>query len=257
MAPSISRGLPLVLGAFLLVATLFTAYTATNAQADHMPADKVAAAGSTIDRLDDATPILQETMKVSSPSDLILSVTLECAILTALDTEGNPNPGAEDTDSTEGTVEVWVTIDGRTVPVATDDATQDGRVVFCNRAYERTVEDMEDDPDGIDSERDFIRTRAANAFNWLAIDTGSFYDDPANGNNILDIEVWASYTDTTPGLGRCDQTTADPAFATCSEAFVGQRTLIVEPTKLSIHEQVTPVEGDTTPEKQTGKPDRP
>lgn len=234
----------MVLGALLLVSVIFTAYTAQQAIGGHMPADKVAAAGSTIDTIEDATPILQDTMKVSSPSDLILSVTAECSILTALSTQGSDVADSQETDSAEGKIEIWVTIDGRPVPVASDDADQDGRVVFCNQAYQRTVQDTESSDDGHDSERDFIRTRHANAFNWLAIDTGTVYDDPSNGNNILNIQVWARYMDSTAGAGRCRQDTAQPAFATCSEAIVGQRTLIVEPTKLSIHEEVGAVESD-------------
>lgn len=250
MASSLARKLPTIIGALLLAATLFTAYTATMAQADHMPADKVAAAGSTIDRLDDVTPILEETMRVSSPTDLILSVTLECSILTALDTAGSINKGTSETDTAEGKVEIWVTIDGREVPVATAlsgaaSERADGRVVFCNRAYQRTVQDVEDPQDGYDSERDFIRTRNANAFSWLAIDTGNVYD--VDNDNILDIKVWADYTGVALSpTNQCVEDTTNPTtFETCSEAFVGQRTLIVEPTKLSIHEQVTPVEGDT------------
>lgn len=254
LASSLTRKIPTILGALLLAATLFTAYTATMAQADHMPADKVAAAGTTIERLENtAEPILQETMKVSSPTDLILSVTAECSILTALDTEGSTADNAQDTESTEGTVEIWVTIDGTIVPVASTAAgapaeRPDGKVVFCNRAYERTIQDVESSNDGYDSERDFIRTRTANAFNWMAINSGTYYDE--GNDNILNIAVWATYTDSTPAGERCSEATADPAaFMTCSEAFVGQRTLIVEPTKLSVHEQVTPVEGDSSPAK--------
>ena len=251
LASSLARRLPMVLGALLLVAPVFTAYTAQQATATHMPADKVAAAGSSIDQISDATPILSDTMKVSSPSDLILSVTAECSILTALSTEGTSAAGAApETDNSEGKVEIWVTIDGTTVPVSTADLdpvadgvqTDDGHAVFCNREYERSVANAEDDDDGFDSERDYIRTRTANAFNWLAIDTGTAYDSPTNGNNILDIVVYADFTHT-PVQCTTDDTTS-PDFVTCSDAFVGARTLIVEPTKLSIHEQVTPTESD-------------
>jgi hypothetical protein len=219
------------LGALLLAAILFTAYTATNATASHEPANKAGAAGSDIDAIGEDQVILSETMKVSSPEDLIIQVTAECSILTAL-TTNNDNP----TSTAFGAVRLRVEVDGREVPVglnesgaseddAADDDDEIGEVTFCNRAYSRTVTDGEDPADGIDEEDDYIRTRTANAFNWLALDTGVLYDDPANGNNILTIELIADY----------DTDTAGEAIA---EAFVGSRTMIIEPSRVSIHEQV-------------------
>ncbi|HEX2195810.1 MAG TPA: hypothetical protein VHJ76_02695, partial [Actinomycetota bacterium] len=126
----------------------------------------------------------------------------------------------------------------RPVPVATDetagsedDAADDdndvGEVTFCNRAYSRTVVDEENPTDGIDEESDFIRTRTANAFNWFAINVGDAYDNPANGNNILDIAVVADY----------DTSTAGEAIA---DAFVGSRTLIIEPVHSQNDQVVAP-----------------
>lgn len=231
MASSFARKVPTIVGALLLAAVLFTAYTATSATANHEPANKAGAAGSDIDAVGEDQVILSETMKVSSPEDLIIQVTAECSILTAL-TTNNDNP----TSTAFGSVRLRVEVDGRPVPVALnesngseDDADDDdneiGEVTFCNRAYSRTVTDGEDPADGIDEEDDYIRTRTANAFNWLALDTGVVYDDPANGNNILTIKLIADY----------DTDTAGEAIA---EAFVGSRTMIIEPIRVSIHEQV-------------------
>ena len=226
---------PLV--AVLLAATLFVAYTAFNtANASHEPANKGAAAGSDVDTVGQDELLLSETMKVSSPEDLIVSVTAECSILTAL-TTNNDNP----TSTAFGAVRLRVEIDGREVPVsaadgaggqddADDDDNEIGEVTFCNRAYSRTVTDEEDAPDGQDEEDDYIRTRTANAFNWIALDTGVIYDSPVNGNNILTVELFADY----------DTDTAGEALA---EAFVGSRTMVIEPIRLSIHEQVEPQGG--------------
>jgi hypothetical protein len=178
------------------------------------PADKFAVAGSTIDELDDAQPILSERMKVSSPADLVLQLTAECSIITELTTGGD----APDSSSAFGQVEVWVTLDGTPVPVAND-----------GRAYGRSVEDTEGDGD-VDKEDDYIRTRTANAFNWIALNTGSTYDSLTNGNNIIDIVVWADYT------------TEEEGEALAS-AFVGQRTLVAEPTHLAVGENVAPQGG--------------
>lgn len=132
-----------------------------------------------------------------------------------------------------------IEIGGTPVPVATDetaisedDAADDdneiGEVTFCNRTYHRTVTDGESD--GLDEEHDFIRTRNANAFNWVATDVGRVYDDAANGNNIVEIKVFADY----------DTNEVGDAVA---DAFVGSRTLVAEPTNLSVHEQVDPQGG--------------
>ena len=80
--------------------------------------------------------------------------------------------------------ELFITLDGTRVPVSLDDTEENeqgetddiGKVVFCNRAYQRTVTDAEENEgvggneggDGFDDEDDFIRTRTANAFNWMA-----------------------------------------------------------------------------------------
>ena len=222
--------------AALLVVSLVGVKTA---EATHTPANKAAAAGSDIDEISDAEPILSETFRVSSPEDIIIQVTSECSILTAL-TTNNDSANAY----AFGSVRLWVEIDGKRVPVSTDDTGEDaddevvdagdpsdiGEVTFCNRAYERTVTDEEDPLDGIDEESDYIRTRTANGFNWLALDTGSFYDDvELNGNNIITVELWADYDVAT-----------DPATHAQAEAFVGSRTMIIEPTKVSNHEQVAP-----------------
>lgn len=231
MLKSWSRQAPAMLVGLLMVGALFAAPVAS---ADHEPANKFAAAGSDIDQIEDAEPILTERMKISSPFDLVLSASAECSILTQLVTN-NDTP----TSTAFGSVRLWIEIDGRRVPVATDDTAEDtddevvddgdpsdiGEVTFCNRAYSRTETDGEDPADGIDQEADYIRTRAANAFNWVATDVGFIYDDPGNGNNIIDIELWADY----------DVSEAGNAVA---DAFVGTRTLIAEPTNLSVHEQV-------------------
>jgi hypothetical protein len=220
---------PLV--AMLLAATVFMAYS-TVATATHQPADKVQASGSDLEHVEDDTVVLAERMRVSSPSDLIIQVTAECSILTAL-TTNNDNPSS----TAAGSVRFHVEVDGVPVPVALDegigqdDADDDdnevGEVTFCNRAYSRTVVDEEDPADGIDEESDYIRTRTANAFNWFAINTGEVYDNPANGNNILDIAVIADY----------DTSTAGEAIA---DAFVGSRTLIIEPVHSQNDQVVAP-----------------
>ena len=249
------------------------------AQADHEPANKVAAAGSDVDHVTDDSVILSERVRVSSSHDLILSTTAECSILTSLLTDDNAVGDEEQPPGTDafsfGSVRLQILIDGKPVPVASseaasatsgddgaDDDDEIGEVTFCNRAYQRTVTDTEENEggtnpngDGVDRQDDFIRTRTANGFNWLALDVGFNYDEACassesadedcqaivtNGNNIVQIDVVADY-DVEPAACE-EQDTADNADAplgrTCADAFVGSRTLIVEPTNASVHEMV-------------------
>lgn len=214
---------------FFSALLVVAAYVVVNqpSPATHQPADKVVASGSVLEKFDsDDQPVelLSGTLRTSKPTDLMLQVSLECSILTKLVTGPSTTPGATDTATAQGRVEVWVEIDPAgpavpyTVPVTSDsngdgtfDDPDDGEVVFCNRIYSRTVTDGEDEKDGLDEESDFIRTRNANAFNWLALDLGS---------GIRTITVRARLTIATFG----DAT---------AEALVGKRTLIVEPAKLA------------------------
>ena len=235
MASSIARKIPMVMGAMLLAATLFTAYTAQGANASHEPANKAGAAGSDIDAIgQDGQVILSETMRVSSPEDAIISVSAECAILTQVTTNNSQ------LDSRAfGSVRLWIEIDGNRVPVAAvegngEDDTEDtddngvGEVTFCNRAHQRTVSNGENTNDGVDNDRDYLRTRSANAFNWVAFDLGTAYD--TGNDNVIVVELWADYDAATTPTGANTGNLAD--------AFVGSRTMIIEPTKVSNHEIV-------------------
>jgi hypothetical protein len=208
-------------------------------------ADKASAAASDLDTIGDASEVvLEQNMKVSSTSDLILQTTAECSILTSLMTEGGPDAETE-SDGAFGQVEMWITIDEERVPVSTDDG-GDGEVVFCNRAYQRTVTDNEDPLDGLDSEDDFIRTRSANGFNWMAFDVGKEYDKPGipagDENNNVKLELHARYTKQPQECPtrEADDAIGEPYTLTCADAFVGSRTLIVEAVHAINNEQADP-----------------
>lgn len=272
------RGSHLVWAAVVvLLAAMFITRT-DPAGAHHEPANKVVAAGSDLDEIggNDRVLLLSETMRVSTTIDLMLHVSAECSILTSLNTAGGPNEESE-SDFAFGQVKVYIEIDGKRVPVSTDDTVADssdpgedrGRVVFCNRAYQRTVTDREENEnlltgnqngDGIDEEDDFIRTRTANAFTWIALDAGDDflggpdrgYDNPSfpagTGNNIVQVDVYAEYDRQTSGTPANSSTPQCPAVQpdnsstplgqTCAEAFVGSRTLIIDADIASVHERV-------------------
>lgn len=217
-----------VAAAAVLGAALF-AVVSPKADAGHEPANKLAAAGSETEVFapGQTLPILEETIKVNTNHELILQLTAECDILTEL-TTGGPGENANSAGAF-GQVRTWITLDGTVVPVSSDDETETGKIVLCNRAHNKTITDTEDAPDGTDTEEDMTRTRQANGFNWLALNVGRTFDDPANGNNVIDVVVYAEFTETTVNRG-------------VAEARVGHRTLIVEPDNASVHESVDPAD---------------
>lgn len=178
------------------------------AGATHSPADKVAVAGSTLEVMtapiaEGATSerhtLLAGSLRTSSPTDLILQVTAECALLTDVTNVGN-----SDSQST-AQVKIWIEIDEQPVGVTGGD---NGEVVFCNRAFRVVITDLDDEDATF---QHFLRTRAANAFNWITLNVGS---------GIHSIAVLAQLEATVTGAGM-------------AQAIVGKRTLVVEPTKLA------------------------
>ena len=239
------------LAGFIAAALAVALLAGPSAQAQNpMGANKTAAIGNTVDEIELANTdiVLREQLRVSSPADFIINLSAECAIITQLIT-GATNGNGDTTSSAtvEGTVELWVEIDGKPVPVAGDPNGNgdDGDVVFCNESRGRKVTDDEDAMDGQDEIADYNSARQANAFQWLATNVGFAYDDVAlNGQNIIDVTVHARFTDT-DGTD-CDALAIGEASTftqTCSNAFVGKRTLIVEHTKATVIEQTASSNG--------------
>lgn len=192
----------LAVAAALALAAAFVAPSLLDsARATHQPANKASVAGSTVEILGagEAVALLTSTLKTSAPTDLLLSVTLECSILTEVTTVGN------DMQEAFGRVEVWVEIDGVPVGVTSGD---DGHVVFCDRVHQQETSLFDDDDATI---RSYLETRTANAFNWASLNVGS---------GVHTIEV----------KGLLTETMTDGAAA---KAGIGKRTLVVEPTKLA------------------------
>lgn len=231
-----------VLGGFVVLAALILAYVMYKpAIATHTPADKVVAAGDNITPISAGTEVelLEGKLRSSKPSDLMIHVTYECSILTKLSTAQSGVP-----ENAQGTIRSWVEIDNdtnndagdttlRIVPIkSVSNPPQDGStpnsgnkaddgVTFCNRTYERRITDTEDEPDGIDTETDFIDTKNANAFNWLLLNAGS-------GIHFVRLKADLTFAPTTATCAP-QTTTAE----TCAKGFVGHRTMIVEPAKLA------------------------
>jgi hypothetical protein len=207
------RTLALISGTALVLSFLafLIASAGDRATATHQPADKVIASGSKVEVFspDQEVTLLKGTIRSSSTSDLMLHVTAECSLTTNVTTVGN------DDQSAEGKVEVWVEIDGKPVGInnigtstTTSEAKDDGKAVFCNRAYHRKTSMFDDTNATIET---FFRTQDANGFNWVALNVG---------NGIHTVEVKANLTETATNNAT-------------AKAAVGDRTMIVEPAKLA------------------------
>lgn len=212
----LSRARVLAAGAVAL--TLTAGYLSQGTFAAGIPANKVAASGSELEVIgaNDVRLLLSETVKINNPTDLIVSASAECSIITDVKTTG------QEVAEAVGRVTIWVTIDGRPVPVSKEDSAK-GRVVFCDRVHRQEVDFTSDGDDDSDFVRTYLNTRTANSFEWLALNVGTEY--PGTQNNVHKIEMWAQFTTNTVG----------EAFA---EAAVGNRTLVLEPVKAARGEQV-------------------
>lgn len=199
------------------------------AQSNAQPANKVMAAGAkqTVVAPGSNVVLMSGTMKTSKPTDLMLQVAAECTILTGL-TTNNANP----TSNAQSRVRVWVEVDDKIVSLNqvssppqdpedpnTNNGNDSDKVTFCDREYQRSVTDSENPLDGQDTESDYIRTKSAHGFNWVQMNVGS---------GVHKIEVVADLETATTGNAQ-------------AEAIVGNRSLIVEPTKMANNAVIGPV----------------
>ena len=219
------------------------------AGANHQPADKVVAQANKVAVFseemsgENGVTILDSTFKTSGPTDLMVHVTLECSILTRVVTPGDPEEGATSTGEAAGRIRVWLEFDGKRVdlnqvsmnpqpndpPEIGDDS---DKVTFCNRHNRNTLTDAEDPMDGVDEMEVYLNTKNANAFNWVILNTGGWGGTDA-GHNIHELVVKAQFDEADPN-GTVITANAESE----ASGFVGNRTLIVEPTKMSNHASV-------------------
>jgi len=202
-------------GAMTLAGTVVFAHqghalTTSSASSTNLPADKVTTTGSTLQSVPNAsdTTLLSTRVKTSTPEDLLLQVTLECSILTSVTTTGTS------TSSASGAVDVWVTVDGKRVPVdhTVSTSTTNSTVTFCRRDATQTFTDGDSSETGSDTLTEYLNTKDANGFNWVNFDTGG-------AGQIHTVAVHATLTTSTSGTAN-------------ATGYVGNRTLTVFPTKL-------------------------
>lgn len=218
--------------ALLALALAFT-LTSNAAEANHQPADKVAASANINDiefiEEGQTEELLSETFRTSTTTDLLVQVSSECSILTTVTTVGNEKEAARGqlryfaTISTDGGEPRVIGVQNTSEHTTSGSNADDGKVVFCDRKYEREVQNL-GDSDSDDAEiRTFINTRSANAFNWIPLNVG---------NGIHTLTLYATYSD------------KDTTDGGSSEGVVGRRTMIIEPVKAKNDEQVTDVAVD-------------
>jgi hypothetical protein len=230
----------------VVTAALVSVFAGPGAIATHQPADKVIATGSGIEAFRvgsaseaqeeptvDRQVIMTSRLRSSSPSDLVIGVNLECALWTATSTASEELSEEIDSSETRAQVKVWVTIDGGNdpdtgvIPVASDDAADTGKVVFCDRAHRMDVQffdtDGEDDTDDQLMIQEYLRTRTSNSFEWITLNVG---------NGVHTIEVWAELqaqvTRYDAPFGEHSDGTVEPAAAA-----IGKRTMVIEPGKFA------------------------
>jgi hypothetical protein len=209
---------------------------ATGSQAQ--PANKAVAAGGHVQVLDPAAPVsvLSATFKTSKPEDLLLNVSFECSIITDVIANGTgPSaptaPPASATAEASGAIRAWLTIDddANIIPIQDTSTppqdpsqqatgTEADKVTFCDRDNKITITDKEDPADGTDQFENYESTKSANAFNWVRLNAGS---------GVHTVKLWVEF----------DQPAQDAKGAnssgSTSHGYVGNRTLVIEPTKLA------------------------
>lgn len=234
------------------VAALGAVFIQSQAGATHSPADKVVASGAKLARVDEGTnqTILEAKIKSSKPSDLMIHVSAECAVETRHFRDGKMT-----NNEAEGTSRLWVEIDGKIVPIQSasappqDPAAQpsgdeNDKVTFCHRSegYDKAdgnplcIEETPGDPDalpvpipptdaqGCETEEWFQNTKSANAFNWVRLNVGS-------GDHVVRLKADVSE------LAGSDT----PGEVSEAQAYIGNRTMIIEPTKMANDTLVIPI----------------
>lgn len=190
------------------------------------PANKVAVSGSTLTEMtarigagetNVTKEVLSATLKTSGPTDLILQLTAECALFTKTVTVGN------DVSEAAARVKFFLKIDGERVLTTSFDqgaiGADNGRIVFCDRLQGSETDRFENENATI---RNYLDTRTANAFNWVVTDVGS---------GIHEIKVFATLEASVTDI-ESEGGAELPGDNGEAQAIIGQRTLVIEPTKL-------------------------
>lgn len=200
--------------------------------AESQPANKMAVAGSALTAQSTSlgtndnsgwVTIMAGTIKTSNPTDLVISHSQECSIMTNVKLSSSGSTSEHATASQK----VRILIDGQPVPVFSGD---NGEVVFCERAFKietnvlKQIQQLCDAVNAIDGVTTceesyfnaYLSTKDAHSFNWIALNVGS---------GVHTIEVQSELSSETSSNGE-------------ATVAVGKRTLVVEPTHLAVNAEI-------------------
>ena len=202
MAPRLSRA-----GMFTAVAVALAFTMSTTSSGQNLASNKAffSAGYDDVVLVQGAAPttILEGSLKTSSVGDLMIGVSLECALWTGTLNSATRGGGKSESKS-RAAVNVTVYVDNVEA--------EPGQVVFCDREQEVKLQFSTDDPEIIYTDtitlEMFLKTKNANHFNFFI---------PNPGNGVHQIVVKAS--------GTIDEATAAPS---ATRAAFGKRTLVIE-----------------------------
>jgi hypothetical protein len=183
-----------------------------------VPANKTSVAASKIEFMSapltgpgsssEEVTLLSTVMRSTNPSDLVVSVTLECALWTSVFNTGN------DDNTARAAVKIWVEIDGTPIMINPDEPGEDdGKVTFCDRMHRQETADFDDEDARINQ---YLETRTANGFNWILIGVGQ---------GVHEIVVKGQLETDVIGAGE-------------AQAAIGKRTVVAEPFMFAHNEQL-------------------
>lgn len=189
-----------------LVILLTLALRGSPAAAQNVASQKAYMGAATTDILNPkGAKILHGYIKTSGVGDLLIGVSMECALWTATQNKASKG-GALTTSNSRAAVNVTVYVDG--------EAATPGQVVFCDRLQQVNLQFQSLDTVNIDQDaillEIFLKTKNANHFNFYGLNPGS---------GVHYVEVYADSIVETDGSTLVDANT---------RAVVGKRTLVIE-----------------------------
>ena len=178
--------------------------------------------------------LMSSTFKTSTVEDLVINLSAECGLYTAVGAKGG---GSNSTTSSQATgiVTIHLTLDGNPLPTTLSDpysdtgdpnasppTTSNGPVVYCNRQLNMQTA-------GLNLGQLitlFENTRSANSFQWFALNVG-------NGQHTVTAYATLEADTASSGTNGGSGSTTTPVVTPAASALVGQRTMEVYPAHLA------------------------
>jgi hypothetical protein len=205
------------------------------------------------------TSLLQGSIKLSSPKNLVVDVTMDCSTVTDVSTTTTSSNSTKSTSSAEAAagVHAWLTLtptqptswspslEPYIIPVDPGGVTNSGQankgdVTFCNRDLFLSQSLTNNNAGAITLATTLnIESQSANGFNWVSL-------PDANTTQVEYVTLWGE----TQNSCTSDSTSSTSGFTACSGSFsgssgstagatswVGQRTMILTPANTAQNAQ--------------------